>query len=74
MNHLGLPIREYYTTQDVCKVLVVKPDTFGERIYRGYYPEPIRVGGKHRFTMKQVTEIMELTMRFLKDGVFKVGK
>ncbi len=32
LNDLGLPTKEYYTTQDVCKILDIKPDTFRQRI------------------------------------------
>jgi len=40
LNDLGLPIKEYYTTKDLCKVLNIKLDTFRYRIRAGNYTEP----------------------------------
>jgi hypothetical protein len=44
LNGLGLPIREYYTTGNVSKVLKIKPDTFRHRLKKRYYHEPMRIG------------------------------
>lgn len=51
VNNLNLPIKNYYTTQDLCKVLNIKP---------GKYPEAKKVGGKRRFTIEQVREILQI--------------
>ena len=54
INELGLPDKPYYMTQDVCKVLKILPDTFRQRIYRGYYPEFEKIGVKRIFTLEQI--------------------
>lgn len=61
LNDLNLPIKNYYTTQDLCKVLNIKPNTFRYRIRTGNYPEPKKVGGKRRFTEMEIQEILETT-------------
>jgi len=38
-------------TRDVCQVLKILPDTFRQRIYRGYYPEYQKIGVKRNFTL-----------------------
>jgi hypothetical protein len=38
-NDLGLPNKPYYTTQDVCKVLGLKPYTFQQRLYRRFFTQ-----------------------------------
>jgi hypothetical protein len=50
-NNLGLPIKPYYTTQDVCKVLGLSQDIFRQRIYKCFYPKTDKVGGKRIFTI-----------------------
>jgi hypothetical protein len=60
VNELGLPVKEYYTTQDLCKVLNIKPDTFRHRLRTGKYPEAPKVGGKHRFSENQVSGILKI--------------
>jgi hypothetical protein len=54
LNDLGLPIKQYYTTRDICKVLNIYPDTFHYRLKVGYYPEPRKVGGKRRFSEQDI--------------------
>jgi len=49
-NDLGLPVKDYYITADLCKVLRLLPDTFRYRIRTGKYPESRKIGGKRRFT------------------------
>jgi excisionase family DNA binding protein len=55
LNDLGLPEKEYYTTGDICKLLRVKPDTLRARIRAGRFADGSKVGGKRRFTKKQLT-------------------
>ena len=69
-NDLGLPKKDYYMTGDVCKVLGVSPDTFRARIYRGFYPDPVRVGEKRRFTLDQIREIIRITNNLIRKGTF----
>lgn len=61
INDLGLQVKDYYTTADLCKVLNLKPDTFRYRIRTGKYPEAKKVGGKRRFTVMEIQEILETT-------------
>jgi len=61
LNELGLQKRDYYTTQDLCKVLNLHPDTFRYRLRVGHYPEPERVGGKRRFSEQDIREIVQIT-------------
>lgn len=61
LNDLGLPVKDYYITSDLCKVLRLLPDTFRYRIRTGKYPEALKVGGKRRFTIEQVREIIKIS-------------
>jgi hypothetical protein len=61
INELGLPIKPYYFTQDVCRVLKIKPDTFRGRTYRGYYPEYQKIGVKRIFTIEQIKELIRIS-------------
>lgn len=61
INDLGLPVKEYCTTQDLCKVLNIKPDTLRYRFRKGYYPEPKRVGGKRQFTEAELKDIINIS-------------
>jgi hypothetical protein len=72
-NNLGLPIQEYYTTSDLCKILKISPDTFRQRLYRGYYPEPARQGNKRRFTLDQIKHIIQQTRKLINEGKLKAG-
>ena len=58
LNEFGLHKRDYYLTCDVCKVLNIKPDTFRQRIYRGYYPEYQKVGVKRVYTLEQIKDMI----------------
>ena len=60
LNEFNIPKRNYYTTQDVCKVLGIKPDTFRYRLRKKYYPEPIKVNEKRRFTVQNIREIVKI--------------
>jgi hypothetical protein len=72
INHLALPIRLYYTSQDLCKVLGIKPDTFRYRLRQRYYPDAVlRVGGRRRFMESEIRELIKITEEFLKKGLFK---
>ncbi len=69
LNDLGLPSKNYYTTQEVCKVLRVKPDTFRDRLCKGYYPDSgIKVSGGGRFTLAEIREIIKLTEELRNKG------
>ena len=57
-HNLGLSEENYYTIKDLCKVLNLKPDTFRYRLRVGYYPEPIKVNGKRRFTEEESRKII----------------
>jgi len=61
LNEFGLPVKDYYTTGDVCSILCLKPDSFRARIRSGYYPEPIRVGHARKFNLDEIKTILELT-------------
>jgi hypothetical protein len=66
VNDLGLPIKDYYMTRDLCKVLKIKPDNLRSRFRRGHYPEPTRVNGKRVFTLQEINTIIEKTERLFK--------
>ena len=72
-NHLGLPIQEYYSTSDLCKIQEISPDTFRQRLYRRYYPEPERYGNMRRFTLDQIKHIIQQTQKLIKEGKLKAG-
>jgi hypothetical protein len=74
INDLGLPIKNYYTTADLCKVLNIKPDTFRYRIRAGFYPEARKIAGKRIFTEKQIKELIELTKDLINKGILSAGK
>jgi len=63
---LGLPIKPNYTTQDICSILKIHPDTFRYRLRRGHDPESEKVGGKRRFTIDQIKEILKTTEEMIK--------
>ena len=67
-NELGLIKKDYYMTCDACKVLNTKPDTFRQRIYRGYYPEYQKRGRKRIFTMSQIKELLKITDSLIRQG------
>ena len=73
VNDLGLEQKDYYMTCDVCKVLRIKPDTFRQRIYRGYYPEFQKIGVKRIFTLEQIKELIKITEGLIRKGVFSAG-
>ena len=68
INDLGLPKKPYYTTADVCSLLKIHPDTFRYRLRQGHYPEPIKIGGKRRFHIGQIKNILKITAELLKKG------
>lgn len=72
-NELGLPIRDHYTSGDICELLVLNPDTFWARLRTGYYPEPTRLGQKRIFTLKEVEKIITLTNSFTSQGWLDAG-
>jgi len=57
LSEFGLPVKEYYTTGEVCKILGLKPDAFRARVRSGYYPEPNRIGQLRRFTLDEIKMI-----------------
>jgi len=59
-HNLGLSEKKYYTIKDLCKVLNLKPDIFRYRLRAGYYPEPIKVNGKRRFSEQNIREIVKI--------------
>ena len=69
INDLGLPVKPYYTTADVCSLLTISPDTFRHRLRQGHYPEPIKVGGKRRFQIVQIKNILKITVELAKKGI-----
>ena len=73
VNNLSLPVKDYYMTGDVCKVLGIKPDTFRERIYKGFYPEYQKIGVKRIFTLEQIMKLVEITNKLIRKGTFSVG-
>ncbi len=60
VNDLGLLIKDYYMTKDLCKVLKIRPDTLRSRFRSGRYPEPQRLGDKRIFSLSEVIEIINL--------------
>jgi hypothetical protein len=74
LNGLGLPIKEYYTTGDVCKVLKIKPDTFRHRLKKGYYHEPMKMGNKRKFTEMEIREILNKSKALIRKGILASGK
>jgi len=74
LNGLGLPIKEYYTTGDVCKVLKIKPDTFRHRLKKEYYHEPMKIGNKRRFTEMEIREIFDTSKALIRKGILSSGK
>jgi hypothetical protein len=73
LNDLGLPVKPYYFTQDVCKILNILPDTFRQRIYRGYYPEYEKIGVKRIYTLEQIKELVKITEHLIRKGVLSAG-
>jgi hypothetical protein len=69
INDLGLPVKPYYTTADVCSLLKIHPDTFRHRLRQGHYPESIKVSGKRRFQIDQIKNILKITAELLKNGI-----
>lgn len=74
LNDLGLPKKDYYTTQDLCKFLSIRPDTFRQRIYRGHYPEFPKINGKRKYTLENIKELIELTKDLINKGLLSAGK
>ncbi len=74
VNDLGLPTKYYYTTGDICKVLGVLPDTFRQRIYRGFYPEFQKIAGKRIFSKEQIKELIKVTDKLIQKGILSAGK
>jgi len=73
LNDLGLPVKPYYFTQDVCKIINILPDTFRQRIYRGYYPEYEKIGVKRIFTLEQIKELIRITENLIRQGILSAG-
>jgi len=73
VNDLGLEQKDYYMTCDVCKVLKINPDTFRQRIYRGYYPEYQKIGVERIFTLEQIKDLIKITEGLIRKGVFSAG-
>ncbi|MFH1673719.1 MAG: helix-turn-helix domain-containing protein [Pseudomonadota bacterium] len=74
INPLGLPVKPYYTTQDLCKVLNIVPDTLRYRFKAGYYPEPGKVGNKRRFAEKDIRDIIKITEKLIQKRLLLAGK
>jgi len=74
LNDLSLPVKNYYTTGDICKVLNIKPDTFRQRIYRGFYPEFQKIAGKRKFSEEQIKGLIRLTEELIKKKTLFAGK
>ena len=74
LNELGLELKDYYMTKDICKVLNIKPDTFRQRIYRGFYPEFQKIAGKRIFILEQIKELLRLTEELIKKKTLFAGK
>ena len=68
LNDFGFEQKDYYMTCDVCKVLKIKPDTFRQRIYRGYYPEFDKIGPKRIFTLDQIKDLIRITQHLTRNG------
>ena len=47
------------------------PATFRYRLRAGKYPEPLKVGGKRRFTLEQTQTIIGITNNLIKKGVIE---
>ena len=73
INELGLEQKDYYMTCDACKVLKIKPDTFRQRIYRGYYTEYEKIGMKRIYTPDQIKELIRITENLIRKGAFSAG-
>ena len=69
LNNLGLPIKKYYTTKDVGKVLNMKPDTFRYRLKVGYYPESRKIGGKRKFSERDIHKIVQMAKTGARDKI-----
>jgi len=63
LNNFVLPDKLYYTTQNICKVLNIYPDTFRYKLKAAYYLEPGKVGGKRRFSEQDIRKIIQLAQR-----------
>ena len=73
LNTLGLELKDYYMTCDVCKVLNIKTDTFRYRIRAGFYPETQKIAGKRIFTMDQIKDLIKITDNLIRNGVLSAG-
>ena len=47
----------------------ISPDTFRHRLRQGDYPEPIKVGGKRRFQIDQIKNVLKITAELTKKGI-----
>ena len=74
LNELGLPRKDHFTTQDVCKVLSIKPDTFRHRIRVGHYPEAEKLHGKRVFSLEHVRALVKLSEELVQNGVLRVSR
>ena len=74
LNEFGLPIKKSYETADVCKVLNIVPDTFRQRIHRGYYPEFSKINGKRQYTLQNIRALIQITRALIDKGVISAGK
>ena len=73
LNDLGLPEKEYYRTQDVCKVLGVSGETFRARIHHGHYPEMPQNGGRRFYTYNDIKKLKMITKELHKKKIIKIG-
>jgi len=55
LNEAGLPVKEFFETADVCKLLSIIPDTFRQRIHRGFYPEFLKISDKRKYTLQKTS-------------------
>jgi len=71
LNELGLPVKDYYSTGDVCKILGLKPDTFRARLRSGYYPEPTHLKHVRKYNLEEIRNIVQLTEELTKAGTLR---
>jgi len=74
LNQYGLPTKDFYRTEEVCRVLGISPDLYRHREAVGGYPKPQRgANERRRFTLSDVEKLLGISKRLLDQRVVRVG-
>jgi len=61
LNEFSIPVKEFYSVQDLSQILKVQPDTLRHRFIAGHYPEPARMSNKRVFTLQELRNIVSMS-------------